>query len=877
MHDDKGMKESGLKLSRRSFLAWSGIVGAGAALSGCAPKAEQEPSQQSGIIGAEPFAYDKAVWGGCHVNCGSRCPLKLYVKDGTVVRVGNDNEGADDFGPGEIYQMRSCVRGRTNRQRIYNATRIQKPLKRVEGTKRGEGKYEEISWEDAIREIGDIMKGIKEEYGNDAFYIQYGTGQIGGTVAKSWHPDSTMFARMMNCWGGYLRQYCDYSTGQIDRELSLFNGDSYSNNEVTDLVNSKNIVLFGNNPANTRMSGSAMMYLISKVRELNPEANIIVVDPHLSDTAIGVATTWIPIRPGTDAALVAGMIHYLYTNGKLDEAMVREKFVGFFSDSFAEDVKAAEPTDASMFMGVDPSGTLTVEDDMSYEAYLKGTGAYEGTGEKTPEWAAAITGVSAENIRMLADVFVNGPTAAIQGWGPQRHSNGGNSARAIGLIAAITGNAGISGGGTGAREATGGVSYKTPSAIPAFPEKNTVEPVISFFEWFRAIEDYKSMTDATWGLRRVDEEGNVVHASEPGEISLKAPIKFIWNYASNVMMGQHADINDCLRIYNLPDEKDSGLRCIVTCDVYMTPTAMVSDYILPGTTSFEEIDVTKGGSAWTGFVMCETPAIEPMFESKPVYEICTMLSEQLGVKDEFTEGKTQEDWVKWCYEKGKEKGDALPDTFEEFKEGGLFKQTDDHEPAVADTSEIATPSGKYEVFSKQAYNISKQWDLTAAGYIPEDGLDRITPCPIWYESFESFGDVETKKDYPFQLIGHHTKTRTHSSYGNVDWMKSVAPQQCWINTLDAAELGIENDDTVIVSTKRGCTQISAKVTDRIMPGVVSIPQGAWYDPETRDADKLGDPSVLDRGGCISVLTSQRPTAISKGNGVHSNLCKIEKA
>lgn len=877
MHDDKGMKESGLKLSRRSFLAWSGIVGAGAALSGCAPKAEKEPSQQSGIIGAEPFAYDKAVWGGCHVNCGSRCPLKLYVKDGTVVRVGNDNEGADDFGPGEIYQMRSCVRGRTNRQRIYNATRIQKPLKRVEGTKRGEGKYEEISWEDAIREIGDIMKGIKEEYGNDAFYIQYGTGQVGGTVAKSWHPDSTMFARMMNCWGGYLRQYCDYSTGQIDRELSLFNGDSYSNNEVTDLVNSKNIVLFGNNPANTRMSGSAMMYLISKVRELNPEANIIVVDPHLSDTAIGVATTWIPIRPGTDAALVAGMIHYLYTNGKLDEAMVREKFVGFFSDSFAEDVKAAEPTDASMFMGVDPSGTLTVEDDMSYEAYLKGTGAYEGTGEKTPEWAAAITGVSAENIRMLADVFVNGPTAAIQGWGPQRHSNGGNSARAIGLIAAITGNAGISGGGTGAREATGGVSYKTPSAIPAFPEKNTVEPVISFFEWFRAIEDYKSMTDATWGLRRVDEEGNVVHASEPGEISLKAPIKFIWNYASNVMMGQHADINDCLRIYNLPDEKDSGLRCIVTCDVYMTPTAMVSDYILPGTTSFEEIDVTKGGSAWTGFVMCETPAIEPMFESKPVYEICTMLSEQLGVKDEFTEGKTQEDWVKWCYEKGKEKGDALPDTFEEFKEGGLFKQTDDHEPAVADTSEIATPSGKYEVFSKQAYNISKQWDLTAAGYIPEDGLDRITPCPIWYESFESFGDVETKKDYPFQLIGHHTKTRTHSSYGNVDWMKSVAPQQCWINTLDAAELGIENDDTVIVSTKRGCTQISAKVTDRIMPGVVSIPQGAWYDPETRDADKLGDPSVLDRGGCISVLTSQRPTAISKGNGVHSNLCKIEKA
>ncbi|MDO5043668.1 MAG: twin-arginine translocation signal domain-containing protein, partial [Slackia sp.] len=130
MHDAQSMS-----LSRRSFVAWAGVLGAGAALSGCAPKAAEENTEANEeVIGSQPFAYDKEVWGGCHVNCGSRCPLKLYVKDGAVVRVGNDNDGTDDFGPGEIYQMRSCVRGRTNRQRIYNATRIQKPLKRVEGT-----------------------------------------------------------------------------------------------------------------------------------------------------------------------------------------------------------------------------------------------------------------------------------------------------------------------------------------------------------------------------------------------------------------------------------------------------------------------------------------------------------------------------------------------------------------------------------------------------------------------------------------------------------------------------------------------------------------------------------------------------------------------
>ena len=233
-------------------------------------------------------------------------------------------------------------------------------------------------------------------------------------------------------------------------------------------------MLFGNNPANTRMSGSAMQYLLTRVRQDNPEATIVVVDPHLSDTAVGVANRWIPIRPGTDAALVAGMIQYLFAEGKLDEDFLRSKFVGFFSDSFAEDVA-----------------------------------------EKTPEWAAAITGIPASVIRELADLYVDGPTATIQGWGPQRHSNGGNSSRAIAMIAAITGNVGISGGGTGAREGVGGVPYATPTAIPCFPEKNTVDVCVSFFDWYQAIEDYTVMNDATWGIRHIDETGATSYAEEP--------------------------------------------------------------------------------------------------------------------------------------------------------------------------------------------------------------------------------------------------------------------------------------------------------------------------------------------------------------------------
>ena len=357
------------KISRRSFLGLAGATGVGVALTGCAPAAKQEePAADSlPVTGGDPLDYDTVSWSSCHVNCGSRCPLKAYVKDGQVVRIDIDSDGDDEFGPGKIYQMRSCVRGRTNRQRIYSPDRIQKPLKRVEGTKRGEGKYEEITWDEAIDLIATTMKEIKEEYGNDAFYIQYGTGVLGGTVSKSWHPDQTMFARLMNLWGGYLRQYADYSTGQITWEMPLFNGDAWSNNEVTDLVNSKNIVLFGNNPANTRMSGSAMQYLLTRCACRTPRPpswwwiRTCRIPPY-GPTAGSPSARY---RHGARGR----MIQYLFSAGKLDEQLIRDKFVGFFSDSFADDEKSAEPT-STAFMGLDKSGKLTIKEDMSYEAYL---------------------------------------------------------------------------------------------------------------------------------------------------------------------------------------------------------------------------------------------------------------------------------------------------------------------------------------------------------------------------------------------------------------------------------------------------------------------------------------------------------------------------
>jgi anaerobic dimethyl sulfoxide reductase subunit A len=124
------------------------------------------------------------------------------------------------------------------------------------------------------------------------------------------------------------------------------------------------------------------------------------------------------------------------------------------------------------------------------------------------------------------------------------------------------------------------------------------------------------------------------------------------------------------------------------------------------------------------------------------------------------------------------------------------------------------------------------------------------------------------KTYPLQCIGHHYKGRTHSTYGNVAWLKEAAPQVVWMNPADAQARGITNDDTVHVFNARGRIKITARVTPRIAPGVISVPEGAWYSPGAQ---------AVDTGGCVNTLTTQHPTPLAKGNGQHTILAQVEMA
>lgn len=760
-------------------------------------------------------AGEKVCWNSCNVNCGSRCALRLHVRDGEIVRVDTDNTGLDTYGN---QQLRACPRGRSMRQRVYAKERIPYPLKRV--GKRGEGKFERISWDQALDEISQRLRQTIDKYGNESIYLPYGTGALGSTMGKSWPPGDTPVARLMNLLGGYLNMYSDYSTCQITIGMPyLFGGSWVDGNSLSDMANSQLAVFFGNNPSETRMSGCKAVTL-QHARFTN-NTRTIIIDPRYSDSVVSVGDEWIPIRPGTDIALCAALAHVMITENLIDKPFIDRYTIGYDEDSLPEGA---------------PAGS-------SYKSYILGKGP-DGL-PKTPAWAENITGIPAPRIEKLAREIAGAkPCFIAQGWGPQRTTNGGNQSRAIGMLAVLTGNVGISGGNTGARETAG---YSLP--MVDFPTlENPVKTTVSCFNWYQAIDDYTKMTALTAGIR--------------GRDRLIAPIKFMFNYAGNCLTNQHGGINQMHPI--LADDKKC--ETIVVVDTTLTPTARYADYLLPGCTNLEEPDWSCNGDSNIAYVIFDEKAIEPFGESRGIYDICAALAKRLGVEEKYTEGRTEYQWLQHLYELSRKNIPDLPPTLEEaFKKGIYKKFFPENHIAYKEFREdpeknpLDTPSGKIEIYSPRLQEIADTWQLVPG--------QKITVLPEWIDSPE--GAMSSQRDkYPLQLIGHHYKQRTHSTYGNCSWLKEVAPQELWINVLDAEARGIKLGDMVKVYNDRGVSYVRAKVTPRIMPGVVSLPEGAWHTPNRKGEDT---------NGCVNVLTELLPTALAKGNPHHSNLVEVVKS
>ena len=383
--------------------------------------------------------------------------------------------------------------------------------------------------------------------------------------------------------------------------------------------------------------------------------------------------------------------------------------------------------------------------------------------------------------------------------------------------------------------------------------ENPVETTISCYKWTDAIDHGPEMTALKDGVR--------------GKDKLDVGIKFMVIYGSNMLSSQHGDINRTRKIL----DDDSKCEFILGMDNQMTASMKLCDLVLPDTTTSERWDLIP--SEYTGELAYEImaeKAIEPLYECRSAIDVTAEIARRMGIGDKFSQGKkTTEDWAREIQDVTRKDNPEFP-TFDELRKMRVYRYpSKEHVVPLKEFREdpkanpLDTPSGKIELYSSQLAELAKTWQFPN----PLPG-DEITPIPAYVPTREGVEEARTNKKYPLQVIGHHYKSRTHSTYGNLSKNREAHPQKAWINTADAKERGIQNGDQVLIFNDRGRIQTQAFVSPRIAPGVVSVPQGAWVE-----WDKDG----VDHGGAMNVLTSLHTTPLSKGNGQHTNLAQVKKA
>ncbi|RXT06343.1 molybdopterin-dependent oxidoreductase [Ammoniphilus sp. CFH 90114] len=663
----------------------------------------------------------------CPLDCPDTCALHVYKENGKIVKVTGNPEHP-------VTQGAICNKVRNMTERIYHPERLMHPMKRV--GKKGEGKFEPISWSEAMEEITQRFKGIIASDGPEAILPYSFYGNMG----------------LLNADGMDRRFFHKLGSSQLDQTICSIAGNvgfGYTMGitgglQPEETVDSKLIIVWGANLVSTNMH---QMILAEKARKNG--AKVIVIDVHKNQT--GKWADWfIPILPGTDAALALGIMHVLFK-----EFMVDEAFLAKYTHGYVE--------------------------------------LREHVKEYTPNKVAQITGVPASDIIELSRLYGTiSPTFIRIGNGLQHHDNGGMAVRTIACLPALTGQWAKWGGG--ATKSNGWYARLNQQAL--------------------ARPNLRTNTNA-----------RIINMNQLGSALLDLhdpPIKALFVYGTNPAVVA-PDTNQVIQGLLRED------LFTVVHDLFLTDTAKYADLVLPATSSFENTDLYK--SYWHPYIQLQEPVISPLGESKSNFELFQLLAQAMGYhEEEFKE--SEEDLVRQALD--------YPSnpylsgiTLEGLKEKGWMKvNLPDKKPFL---QELPTPTGKIELYSSIMENI---------------GLPALPTYIPLIEGYDGERIPSETDSYPLMLITPPNHNFLNSTFSNVQKLQTIEKEPLLqIHPLDASRRGIVDGDLVQVWNGRGECQLTAKVVDHMLPGVV-VSQGLWWEsPEKSQAvNKLTSSRIADMGG-----------------------------
>ncbi|PTW60836.1 formate dehydrogenase alpha subunit [Breoghania corrubedonensis] len=561
-------------IDRRSFLKRSGVAAGGIAAfsglsSGMVRKAEAADSSN----------VDVKIHKSVCTHCSVGCTVLAEVQDG--VWIGQEPGFDSPFNLGS-----HCAKGASVREHAHGERRLKYPTKLVNG------KWQKISWEQAIEEVGDKLLEIREKSGPDSVYW------LGS--AKHSNEQAYLVRKFAAFWG----------TNNVDHQARICHSTTVAGvantwgygamtNSYNDIHNSRAIFVIGGNPAEAHPV--SLLHLL-KCKEQN-NAPLIVCDPRFTRTAAH-ATEYVRMRPGTDVALVWGLLWHIFDNGWEDKEFIRQRVWGM------DEIR----TEVSRW---------------------------------TPEETERVTGVPGSQLKRVARTLANNrPGTVIWCMGGTQHTNGNNNTRAYCILQLALGNMGRAGGGTNIFRGHDNVQGATDlgvlaDTLPGYYGLTNGSwahwarvwdvPVQYFHDRFaKTGEKDKDGKDVSM----INAVGIPVSRWFDGVLEARENIEQPDNVKGMVFWG-HAPNSQT----RLPDMKKAmeKLDIMVVIDPYPTVSAILSDrtdgvYLLPAATQFE----TYGSvTASNRSLQWREKVVEPLFESKPDHEIVHLLAKKFGFADEM--------------------------------------------------------------------------------------------------------------------------------------------------------------------------------------------------------------------------------------------------